>query len=86
MFDGRLNLARQVADEARRYFGDRVYKSMIPRNVKLGEAPSFGQPIILYDILSAGAESYIALAKEIMFPGEHGGQAIPTPQGAEQAR
>jgi chromosome partitioning protein len=69
MYDGRLNLARQVADEARRYFGDRVYKTMIPRNVRLGEAPSFGQPIILYDILSAGAESYIALAKEIMFPG-----------------
>ncbi len=86
MFDGRLNLARQVADEARRYFGDRVYKAMIPRNVRLGEAPSFGQPIILYDILSAGAESYIALAKEIMFPGEHGGEAVPTPQGAEQAR
>ena len=67
MYDGRLNLARQVADEARRYFGDRVYQAMIPRNVKLGEAPSFGQPIILYDILSAGSESYIQLAKELMF-------------------
>ncbi len=66
MYDGRLNLARQVADEARRYFGDRVYESMIPRNVRLGEAPSFGQPIILYDILSAGAQAYIALTKEIM--------------------
>jgi chromosome partitioning protein len=70
MYDGRLNLARQVADEARRYFGDRVYKTMIPRNVRLGEAPSFGQPIILYDILSSGAESYIELAKELMFQGE----------------
>jgi chromosome partitioning protein len=70
MYDGRLNLARQVADEARRYFGDRVYKTMIPRNVRLGEAPSFGQPIILYDILSSGAESYIQLAKEVMFQGE----------------
>lgn len=70
MYDGRLNLARQVADEARRYFGDRVYKTMIPRNVRLGEAPSFGQPIILYDILSSGAESYIELAKEVMFQGE----------------
>lgn len=86
MYDGRLNLARQVADEARRYFGDRVYKAVIPRNVRLGEAPSFGQPIILYDILSAGAESYIALAKEIMFPGEHGDAVVPAPLGAEQAR
>ncbi len=66
MYDGRLNLARQVAEEARRYFGDRVYQSMIPRNVRLGEAPSFGQPIILYDILSAGAQAYIALTKEIL--------------------
>jgi len=66
MYDGRLNLARQVAEEARRYFGDRVYQSMIPRNVRLGEAPSFGQPIILYDILSSGAQAYIALTKEIM--------------------
>ena len=65
-YDGRLNLARQVAEEARRYFGDRVYQSMIPRNVRLGEAPSFGQPIILYDILSSGAQAYIALTKEIL--------------------
>jgi chromosome partitioning protein len=67
MYDGRLNLARQVADEAKRYFGDRVYSTMIPRNVRLGEAPSFGQPIILYDIVSSGAQSYIQLAREIMF-------------------
>lgn len=86
MYDGRLNLARQVADEARRYFGDRVYSAMIPRNVRLSEAPSFGQPIILYDILSAGAESYIALAKEIMFPGDHADEGVRTPLGAEQAR
>ncbi len=70
MYDGRLNLARQVAEEARRYFGDRVYRTMIPRNVRLGEAPSFGQPIILYDILSSGAESYIQLAKEMMSEGK----------------
>jgi chromosome partitioning protein len=69
MYDGRLNLARQVADEARRFFGDRVYRTMIPRNVRLGEAPSFGQPIILYDILSAGSSSYIELAQELMFSG-----------------
>jgi len=85
MYDGRLNLARQVADEARRYFGERVYRSMIPRNVRLGEAPSFGQPIILYDILSAGAESYIALAKEIMLQGEGGERAQAVPQGAAKA-
>jgi chromosome partitioning protein len=70
MYDGRLNLARQVADEARRYFGDRVYRTMVPRNVRLGEAPSFGQPIILYDIASSGAQSYIQLAKELMFQEE----------------
>jgi chromosome partitioning protein len=73
MYDGRLNLARQVADEARRYFGDRVYDAVIPRNVRLGEAPSFGQPIILYDIGSSGAESYIDLAREVM---QQGGAAV----------
>lgn len=66
MFDGRLNLSRQVADEARKYFDDKVYDTVISRNVRLSEAPSFGKPIILYDILSAGAESYISLAKEVL--------------------
>ncbi len=66
MFDKRLNLARQVAAEAKEYFGDRVYKTAIPRNVRLAEAPSFGQPILRYDVLSNGAQSYLALAKEIM--------------------
>ena len=66
MFDGRLNLARQVAAEAREYFGDRVYKTSIPRNVRLAEAPSFGQPILRYDVLSNGAQSYLALAEELM--------------------
>ncbi len=66
MFDSRLNLARQVAEEARSYFGDRVYKTIIGRNVKLGEAPSFGKPIILYDILSTGAQNYINLAEEVI--------------------
>ena len=68
MFDQRLNLARQVAAEAKEYFGDRVYKTAIPRNVRLAEAPSFGQPILRYDALSNGAQSYLALAKEIMAP------------------
>jgi len=66
MYDSRLNLAKQVADEARKYFGDKVYRTVIKRNVKLSEAPSFGKPIILYDILSQGAENYINLAKEIL--------------------
>ena len=66
MFDSRLNLARQVAEEARTYFGDKVYKTIIGRNVKLGEAPSFGKPIILYDIMSTGAQNYINLAEEVI--------------------
>ena len=66
MFDQRLNVARQVAAEAREYFGDRVYKTSIPRNVRLAEAPSFGQPILRYDVLSNGAQSYLSLAREVM--------------------
>ena len=66
MFDQRLNLSRQVADEAKEYFGDRVFQTVIPRNVRLAEAPSFGKPIVLYDILSAGAQAYLALAREII--------------------
>ncbi len=66
MYDGRLNLSRQVAEEAVRYFNDKVYKTKIMRNVRLGEAPSFGKPIIQYDILSTGAENYISLTKEIL--------------------
>jgi len=65
MYDGRLNLSNQVADEVKSYFEDKVYKTVITRNVKLGEAPSFGKPIILYDVLSAGAKSYLQLAKEV---------------------
>jgi chromosome partitioning protein len=66
MFDARLNLSQQVADEARRFFSDRVYRSVIPRNVKLSEAPSFGKPIVLYDPHSTGAESYRELAREVL--------------------
>jgi chromosome partitioning protein len=68
MYDKRLNLSRQVAEEAREYFGGRVYKSTIPRNVRLAEAPSFGQPIVTYDALSVGAQSYLALARELLTP------------------
>ncbi len=66
MYDSRLNLSKQVADEARRYFKNKVYDTVIPRNVRLAEAPGFGKPIILYDVLSAGAESYLRLAREVM--------------------
>lgn len=66
MYDNRLNLSRQVASEAREYFKEKVYKTIIPRNVRLSEAPSFGKPIILYDICSRGSESYLNLAKEVI--------------------
>ena len=66
MFDARLNLSQQVADEARKFFAERVYKAVIPRNVRLSEAPSFGKPIVLYDPNSSGAESYRSLAREVM--------------------
>ena len=66
MYDDRMNLARQVAEEVRSHFGEKVYKTMVPRNVRLGEAPSFGKPIILYDIRSRGSEAYVSLAKEFI--------------------
>ena len=66
MFDSRLNLSMQVAQDARQFFGDRVYKTMIPRNVRVGEAPSFGKPVTVYDPNCIGAASYLDLAKEIM--------------------
>lgn len=66
MFDKRTNLSNQVAQEAENFFQNLVFRTRIPRNVRLGEAPSFGKPIVLYDITSPGAQSYLALAKEIM--------------------
>jgi chromosome partitioning protein len=66
MFDSRLILSTQVAEEARHFFGDRVYRTMIPRNVRVGEAPSFGKPVTVYDPNCIGAASYLDLAKEIM--------------------
>jgi len=66
MFDKRLNLSNQVAADAREYFGSKVFRTAIPRNVRLAEAPSFGEPIIHYDVLSKGAQSYLALAKELL--------------------
>jgi chromosome partitioning protein len=66
MFDGRLRLSNQVAEEAMEFFGPVVYESRIPRNVRLSEAPSFGQPILLYDVDCVGAQSYLALALEVV--------------------
>ena len=66
MYDERMNLARQVAEEVRSHFGDKLYKTVIPRNVRLSEAPSFGKPIILYDIRSRGSEAYVSLAREFI--------------------
>jgi chromosome partitioning protein len=66
MFDGRLRLSNQVAEEAMEFFGPVVYETRIPRNVRLSEAPSFGQPILLYDVDCVGAQSYLALAAELV--------------------
>jgi len=66
MFDSRNNLSREVAEEIRKHFNNKVYNTIIPRNVTLGEAPSFGKPALLYDMHSRGAQSYLSLAKEIL--------------------
>ena len=66
MFDKRLNLATQVAEETMSFFGEKVYNTVIPRNVKLSESPSFGKPILLYDVQCQGAKSYLELAREVI--------------------
>jgi chromosome partitioning protein len=66
MFDTRLRLSHQVAEEVRKYFGDKVYQTVINRNVRISEAPSYGKPIILYDAISSGAQNYMALAAEVL--------------------
>jgi len=66
MYDSRLNLAKQVVTEAREYFGAKVFETTIPRNIRLAEAPSFGKPIALYDVLSTGARGYLSLARELI--------------------
>ena len=66
MYDSRLNLCRQVAEDAKEYFGAKVFVTPIPRNVRLAEAPSFGKPILLYDVQSVGAKSYLAVTQELM--------------------
>lgn len=69
MYDSRLNLSRQVAEDVKKYFEDKVFKTVINRNVRLSEAPSFGKPIILYDAVCVGAENYMALAEEMIKDG-----------------
>ncbi len=66
MYDTRVRLSKQVADEVRRYFGDKVFRTIIHRNVRLSEAPSFGKPVLLYDATSVGARNYIGLAREVI--------------------
>jgi chromosome partitioning protein len=73
MFDVRNNLSHQVANEVRKHFKDKVFRTIIPRNIRLSEAPSHGKPILLYDVHSKGAESYLNLAREIMMNGKSNG-------------
>jgi chromosome partitioning protein len=85
MFDDRTNLAQQVTAELSRHFGDKLCKTTIPRNVRLAEAPSHGQPALIYDVRSRGAESYIQLAKEIL--GRSGAvQEMPSPAAPEDEK
>ncbi len=75
MFDKRMNLSRQVADEVRQHFDGQVFETVIPRNVRLGESPSFGKPVLLYDIDSAGSRGYLQLAQELLrLRGDTGGK------------
>jgi chromosome partitioning protein len=82
MYDERTNLSRQVMEDLKDFFGKQLFTSIIPRNIRLGEAPSHGKPILLYDIKSKGAESYIRLAKEVIHGTEKSvGQGIERPVG-----
>jgi chromosome partitioning protein len=83
MYDDRTNLAQQVTSELKKYFGDKLLDTIIPRNIRLAEAPSYGKPALLYDVRSRGAESYIRLAKELI---ERSARPLPadTPAGPEE--
>jgi chromosome partitioning protein len=79
MYDSRLNLCRQVAEDAKEYFGGKVFRTAVPRNVRLAEAPSFGKPILLYDVQSVGAKSYLSVAQELL----HRIENVPLVEQAE---
>lgn len=83
MYDSRLNLCRQVAKDAKEYFGPKMFRTVIPRNVRLAEAPSFGKPILMYDVQSVGAKSYLAVAQELLRRAESGDASdeIELPRG-----
>ena len=81
MYDARLNLCRQVAEDAKEYFGQQMFRTAVPRNVRLAEAPSFGKPILLYDVQSVGARSYLAIAQELLR--RTGGASDPEPATAD---
>jgi chromosome partitioning protein len=84
MYDTRLNLSRQVAADAREYFGPKVFETVVPRNVRLAEAPSFGKPIILYDVQSIGAQAYMGVARELL-DRKHAEDAAAAREGAAPA-
>ena len=71
MYDSRLRLSNQIVEEVKKYFGEKVFKSIVTRNVRLSEAPSFGKPIILYDAMSTGTRNYIDLAQEVLLKNNH---------------
>ncbi|MEJ2010098.1 MAG: ParA family protein, partial [Acidobacteriota bacterium] len=77
MFDERTNLSHQVRDDLKDFFGDQVFDTMIPRNVRLAEAPSYGKPVLLYDPECRGSESYLKLAKEVISHDQKGAGARP---------
>jgi len=85
MFDGRTNLSQQVVNEVRGHFGEKVFQTIIPRTVRLGEAPSFGKPITVYDTHSHAATAYRALTAELLalpWPGQPGGTVGPSTESA----
>jgi chromosome partitioning protein len=85
MYDGRLRLSKQVAEEVKKYFGEKVFSTIISRNVRLSEAPSFGKPAILYDAMSVGTQNYIELAQEILKRnGQHNGKTPEQPSALGQ--
>jgi chromosome partitioning protein len=84
MYDGRVNLCRQVAKDAKEYFGETLFRTAIPRNVRLAEAPSYGKSILMYDIQSVGARTYLAVAQELMKRLERGASGAPAEPTKEQ--